>query len=293
MTLILHKGDVLTTGTGGLLGARVAEIAAGRGYSVLRHFHHWPDGSLSRSDFCGDLGDADYAAELARNIDPGIIINCAALADVDRCEQEPELSFHANVRTVINLRRCFPKARLVQISTDYVFPGIRARPLPDDHPEPINVYGRHKLEAEAATLESSHANLVIRAVLMFDNVDKRNFFRFVYRSLQQGQNVIGATDQYTNPISTISAAELILDLMARDVSGIWHIAGKDYLNRHEFAVKIAQYFSLDQNLIIPTSSEEIFRPAARPRLAGLDVSRTEELLTRSAPCLEEELDRIR
>ena len=139
----------------------------------------------------------------------------------------------------------------------------------DDPTEPINIYGHHKLEAEKIVLSSSKQNLVIRAILMFDNVDKRNFFRFVLHTLREGKTIEGVTDQYTNPQSAPRAAQMILDLIEAEASGIWHIGGADYINRFELSCRIADFLKLDRNLIKPITSDQVIRKAARPKMAAL------------------------
>ena len=277
---------IFITGVGGVLGSRVVQSAERRGYRVRRHYHRKPE-SVNDAVF-GDLGDESHVKELSRNINPDLIINCAALADVDRCERERELSQKANVDSVTRLTEYFPQAGLIHISTDYVFPGKRAQPRRNDPTEPINIYGRHKLEAEKVVLNASKNTAVIRAVLMFDNVSKRNFYRFVFQSLRDGKKVEGITDQYTNPISAPGAANIIIDLVEKKATGIWHIGGADYVNRFEFSCRIAEFFNLDTNLIVPVNSDKVSRPAARPKLAGLDVSETFKLLEYPAPRLDEE-----
>ena len=286
-----NSKTVLITGAGGLLGERLSQGALKQGYRVWRHFHRQPSEIIKNSAF-GDIGDKEHLNNLAARVKPEIIINCAALADVDRCEQEPDQSKKTNVDAVALLDDFFPDTKLVHISTDYVFPGKKAQPRPDDPTEPINIYGHHKLEAEKIILSSSRQNLVIRAILMFDNVDKRNFFRFVLHTLREGKPIEGIADQYTNPQSAPGAAQMILDLIEAEATGIWHIGGADYINRFELSCRIADFLKLDRNLIKPITSDQVIRKAARPKMAGLDISETEKFLGYTASHLEEELARI-
>jgi len=210
-----EQHSFLVTGAGGLLGRRVVQIAAESGFTVWEHYHNRPESNSKKEILFGDLGDEHHVEYLSREISPKFIINCAALADVDLCEQKVELSHKINVDAVRWLTRFFPSAKLIHISTDYVFPGRKKYPKPEDPPEPINVYGRHKLEGEGIVLAASAENLVIRAVLMFDHIAKRNFFHFIYQALQEGNKIEGITDQYSNPISALTAAETIVELTAR------------------------------------------------------------------------------
>jgi len=288
-------GSMLITGAGGLLGARM--ITAARDYRVFAHFHNPPAGNSKDDIFVGDLGDENHVMKLAEDIGPDIIINCAALANVDICETKPQLSYVANVTAVVNLIGAFPNAKLVQISTDYVFGDSPDRgsnpPKPDDPTGPMNIYGQHKLEAEKAALSASSNNLVVRVNTLIDHTHQRNIFRFVYDNLKTGKQIVGAADQVSNPISTFGAASLTLELIERKASGIFHLGGQRFISRYELACLIAQIFDLDQSLIKKVTTDTMPRPAVRPRWAGLDCRNTEKLLKVSMPEPGEELSRIK
>jgi dTDP-4-dehydrorhamnose reductase len=115
----MSRPSILVTGAGGLLGRRVVEQAAGR-YRLFRHYHFAPKDELHGKIFVGDLTDRDHVRAIAETIHPEIIVHCAALADVDRCEREPEISRKINVDAVAHLVEAFPEAVFVQLSTDYV-----------------------------------------------------------------------------------------------------------------------------------------------------------------------------
>jgi len=288
--------SILVTGAGGLLGARMAVSAAGS-YHTWMHFHNPPEKIDKDSAFFGDLGDDLHIKRLAAQINPEIIVNCAALADVDRCETDPDSSYRANVMAVKNLLAGFPRAKLVQVSTDYVFGDDPDRgstpPQSDNQPNPVNVYGRHKLEAEEATLSASPNNLVVRVNTLFDHIRERNFFRFIHDSLKAGKRVAGASDQVSNPISAFGAAELIMRLIDRQAAGIFHLGGREFVSRFELACRIARVFGLDEKLIEPVATEDLPRTAARPRRAGLDCRITEEYLQAPMPDLDKALSRIK
>jgi len=284
-----NQSSVLLTGAGGLLGGRLAEALGA--YQVAAHHHHQPIGGVSPAVYCGDLSDPTHVASLAGLIAPDVIINCAALADVDRCETDKELSLAVNVTLVANLARLFPNARLVQISTDYVFSDdenrSEAAPRPHDRPDPINVYGRHKLEAEYLTLAASSKNLVVRVNSLFDHRGRKNIFSHAYDSLRKGETIYGLVDQISNPIAAIDAARLIAGLIEGGAMGIFHVGGRDTVSRHEFTLCIADYFGFDRGLIELLRSEERPRPAARPTRAGLDCTLTERFLKTPMPGLQD------
>ncbi|MCP4568902.1 MAG: SDR family oxidoreductase [FCB group bacterium] len=294
--MLLRDANFLVTGSGGLLGRRVVSVMQNAGVEQARlfcHYHQLDPRDLSPRTIVGDLGDLDHIKEFTERISPDIVINCAAMADVDLCQREPQLSVQTNVRAVELLLQSFPRAVFVQVSTDYVFPDSPVPPKPDVPPAPMNTYGEHKLEAEKAVLGASASNLVIRTNTMFDGGDKRSFFRFVYEALRKGEAVPCLTDQFSNPLSAESAAGLICDLIERNARGIYHIGGGDHVSRYELAERISHCFSLPQELIRPIVSADIPRPAPRPLRAGLDCRETEKFLQRPLPQLDEDLTRLR
>lgn len=283
--------EILITGVGGLLGRRLAEEFSDARRLIL-HYHSKPEIGNDGSIAVGDLGGPEHIKNLSQQFSPDIIINSAALADVDRCQKEPEISQRINVDAIELMLKHFPQAKFVHISTDYVFSGEK-RACPNDPPNPINIYGDHKLLAEKITQSASPDNLIIRTNTMLDITTGRNFFLFVYNSLKAGKKVNGANDQSSNPITAFSAAKLIRQFIEKDASRIYHIGGNDFVSRFELAVKIAEICELEESLISPVESLSIPRPAPRPPLAGLMCGDTEEFLNRKMPSLENEIIALR
>jgi dTDP-4-dehydrorhamnose reductase len=284
------------TGAGGLLGKRLG-ISAPKNFETILHYHHRPDRPEGSNVYSGDLSDFESVKKLAKKINPNIIINSAALADVDRCERNIDLSYGINVVAVRNLIESFPETKLVQISTDYIFSDDEDRgtspPGPDYQPRPVNIYGQHKLEAEHLTLEASSENLIVRVNTLFDRTVKRNFFRFVYDNLSANKKIKAISDQISNPIGAISCAALIMHLIRKAATGIFHLGGKEFISRYELGTRIAGYFGLDQSLIEPVKSENYPRGARRPVYAGLDCARTEKYLQLSMPAIDDDLRLIK
>lgn len=287
---------LLITGAGGHLGSKLAQ-AVPSAYRAYLHYHYPPDKRVLPETYAGNLSDSEYVRELAEQISPDIIINCAALADVDRCEKEPDFSHLTNVAAVKNLLEAFPRAKFVQISTDYVFSGDKSYasspPKPHDPAGPVNIYGNHKLEAEQMALAASKNNLVVRVNSLYDYAGKRNIFLNLLSDLAAGRKATGLTDQISNPIASFSASELISELIAKDAVGIYHVGGRDFVSRYEFACRIAEVFGYDESLISPAAMEEFPRPAKRPRYAGLDCGETEKFLHKRMPSLSDDLTRIK
>ncbi len=287
---------ILLTGAGGLFGTRLAETVPDN-FILFRHYHHSPGDSAPPDIFVGDLTDPDYVKSLAALVDPDIIINSAALADVDRCETEPDFSHRLNVVLVQNLLDVFPRSKMIQISTDYVFSDDASRgdalPSPGDLPNPVNVYGTHKLEAEWIVSAASPHHLIVRVNSLYDYRGRTNIFSHVYETLSSGKTVPGFTDQISNPIAAPSAADITMKLFSKNAEGTFHVGGRDIVSRYDFACKIADYFSLDKKLILSSTSASPTRPARRPVRAGLDCRLTEAYLGAPMPAMADDLARLK
>lgn len=288
---MIGKRHILITGAGGMLGGRLARLIQKNSHLDL-HYHRAPKNIEGENIYLGDLGSPEHVKRLGKILKPDIIINCAALTDVDLCEREPEVSKSINLTSVKFLLESFPKAKMIHISTDYVF-GERDCPgQPSDATEPLNIYGQHKLEAEKIVLKASAGNLVIRTNTTYDRDRGNNFFKFVYDSLSAGKEIFGLTDQSSNPISALSASDLIVELINRDAVGLFHIGGQDFISRYDFAVAIARNFGLKSKLVSAKESGDLNRLAPRPRTAGLDCSATERFLKQLMPSIKDDFIRI-
>jgi dTDP-4-dehydrorhamnose reductase len=204
---------------------------------------------------------------------PDVIVHCGALTHVDYCETHEQESYDKTVQSTINLikitKQC--NARLVYISTDYVFDGVHGPYKEDDMVNPLCVYARHKLEGEQLVLREIPNALVLRVTNVYGNELRGK--NFVARIIDQCRNHQKLTlklpyDQYASPVNAYDVARAMYILLRDNRKGIYHIAGTDYLNRVQLAQRVLSYFPDAQYDMIPVSTEELKQPAARPLLGG-------------------------
>ncbi|MBN2600901.1 MAG: SDR family oxidoreductase, partial [Candidatus Marinimicrobia bacterium] len=161
--------------------------------------------------------------------------------------------------------------KLIQISTDYVFDGS-AGPYAEDQPtKPINYYGQTKLDAEKLIQKSAIPWTIIRTNVLYGNttVQKASFVRWVIDKLQRFETISIVNDQFGNPTWSFGLAEAIQKIIANNAGGLYHYAGKDYISRFEFALKIAGVYNLDPMLIRKITTRALNQKAPRPYKAGL------------------------
>jgi dTDP-4-dehydrorhamnose reductase len=204
---------------------------------------------------------------------PDVIVHCGALTHVDYCETHEEESYQKTVQSTINLievaKAC--NARLVYISTDYVFDG-KEGPYREDAPlNPLSVYARHKLEAEQLALNEVPGTLVLRVTNVYGNEERgKNFIARIIQQCKEGQKLTLKLpyDQFASPTNAFDIARAMFVLLRDGKSGIYHIGSTDYMNRVALALCVLKYFPDAAYELIPMNTEELAQPAARPLYGG-------------------------
>jgi dTDP-4-dehydrorhamnose reductase len=278
MALVETKGiyslKLLITGTSGLLGSALAKEAGGRGIETV---------ALSKDDL--DITKAQEVLGLISESRPDVVFNCAAFSNVDRSETEVEEALLVNrdgARNVALAARAVG-ARMVHLSTDYVFDGQKETPyLPSDQPAPINLYGISKLAGEAAVKEVGGDWLLVRTSWLFGE-GKEGFVGLVQKALtEEGEPLRVVNDQKSRPTWTGDLAPALLDLASGGAQGCFHLANAGSCSRLYLALEIRKILEAGRP-ILPLPSEEYDAPARRPRYSVLDLTETERTLGRSLP----------
>jgi len=262
---------VLICGSNGLLGQRLALMLGDRtDYEVLNTSHHR---SFVFDDRLFDYTQLDLTRKgdvksLISSFQPDVVMNAAAMTNVDWCEEHREEAWNVNVVGVEHLVEAVRKvgAKLIHISTDYVFDGKTGGYSEDDKPNPINYYGKTKLAGENAIRIADIDYAILRTIVVYGNgIDvKKNFALWVIDSLNSRKPIRCVTDQIGNPTHVSDLALAIIKIAELGKSGIFHICGKEQVSRHDFAVKIAEVFGLDRTLIEPILTNQLVQRAARP-----------------------------
>jgi dTDP-4-dehydrorhamnose reductase len=286
--------DVLVTGAGGLLGSNVAAVAANRGYSVLGTYHNRePELDVETAQL--EITDADQFAELLATHAFDVVINCAAMTDVDGCEQHPEQARRVNGNAPGEMASIAAQQEtdFVQVSTDYVFNGRRdGRYEPADETNPIQEYGRSKELGEKTVQNEHRGALIVRLSFVYGRNGQgtiEGFPAWVLDRLEREESTPLFTDQYITPTRAGSAAETILDLCGEAVTGTVHVAAQDCVTPYEFGTTLAELAGESTTLLEEGRMVDVDRLAARPKNTCLAVEQTESLLGRAQPTLEEDL----
>ena len=284
---------LLITGISGLLGSNLAYYFKDK-YDVTGFYHK---NRVAHKDIKMHAVDMTRPDDVKHNIDlcqPDIIIHCAALADIDQCEEQPELARRCNVETVghiVNAIKGSP-TKLIFISSDAVYDGKKDKYCEDDAVGPLSVYGRTKVGGEQQALKAPRG-LVARTNLIGWNIlEKRHLAEWMIHELSAGRPIKGFTDVYFAAIYTFKLAELLAAAMAVDLEGVYHFAGSNAISKHDCAVLLAELYGLDKKLIEPISVDQFKLKAKRAKNLILDVSKLQTALHRNIPTVEESLRRF-
>lgn len=230
---------------------------------------------LTRND--ADITDASVIARAIDSRKPSIVVHAAAFTAVDECERQPERAFRVNAEGTLNVARACRNARLplLYVSTDYVFDGEKTEPyLENDVPNPINVYGRSKLQGEKHVSELVTRFWIVRTSWLFGPL-RKNFVRTILEKVQRGESLRVVDDQVGAPTYTTDLAAALGQILEKGSPGIYHGTNQGYCSWFEFAQEIIRQAGLNQVRIAPIRSSESDRPARRPRNSRLANKRLE------------------
>lgn len=217
--------------------------------------------------------DLKSAKEIFLREMPDVVVNTAALTNVDECELNRKKAWQINVQWIeFLLRMCkITDARLIHFSTDYIFDGIRGPYSETDAPNPVNYYGRTKLAGENLCRLSNLHCAIIRTNVVYgiSSYEHTDFVQWTLAKLREGKKFDVVTDQYSNPTLTDDLGLAVYRIILKRREGIYNIAGGEWLNRYEFACKIASVFQFSSDIIHSCATAELKQRAKRPLRGGL------------------------
>lgn len=184
-------------------------------------------------------------------------------------------------------------AAFVYVSTDSVFDGERGNYSEDDQPAPLSVYAKSKWRAEQEVLCRHSSPLIVRVNIYGWNAQpKRSLGEWILEDLRTGQLVRGFADVYFCPMLANDVAEVLLAMLDRRLSGVYHVAGSERISKYDFATRVAKTFGLAADCIVPTSVVEARLPAPRPRDSSFNTEKVRTALGRPMPDVDTGLRRF-
>jgi dTDP-4-dehydrorhamnose reductase len=273
------KKKILITGSNGLLGqklvyrlmneANVEVIATSKGINRLKTQTGYAYDSM-------DVTDEQSVKDILSKYAPDVVINTAAMTNVDACETEREACRKLNVDAVeylINTMKSLPNSpQLIHLSTDFIFDGNNGPYRETDIPYPPNsVYAESKFMSEKLVEKSGLKWTIIRTVLVYGVVDfmsRSNIVLWAKDALSKGKTINVVDDQFRTPTLSEDLAEGCVLAALKGATGIFHISGKDFMSIIELVNIVADFWHFDKSLIHPAKTATLGQPAQRPLKTG-------------------------
>jgi len=272
---------LLIIGASGVLGSRLYNGAIKKKWNVLGTYCTHECGGFSYLDV-RDKAGLEKAFNFFR---PETVVMAGGIIDVDLCTLKPKLARDVNIKGTLNLAKKTKEygSRLVYVSTDYIFDGKNGPYEEDDKPNPINTYGRTKLEAENIVRAKLKDYLIVRTCQLYgigvaeralaSSAPTNNFAVKIIHNMQNGKKVYAADDLYSTPTYSGLLSDILIKLIEKNSKGIYHGAGAEFLNRYDYVNKIADIFELDKALIQRIKLKDLKLKARRPKKGGLKTAK--------------------
>ncbi len=289
---------LIITGVNGLLGQKLLEQGINK-YKVVGMDIH-DESFIKKTKFEYhqlDITKRRQLKKLVSSLQPEYIINTAAMTDVDGCEAQREECWKINVEAIENLIYAVRETRtkIIQLSSDYVFDGKNGPYSETSVPKPLGYYGKSKLASENLLIAAGIESAIVRTMVLYgDGVEIRpNFVTWLIEKLKNGKSVNIVNDQFGNPTLVDDLAHAIFEIIERKKWNLYHISGSELIDRYNFALKIADVFKLNKNLITPITTTELKQPAPRPLKSGFIIDKARADLRIEMSNIEEGLKKLK
>jgi len=288
---------ILITGSNGLLGQKLVSLISNQKDYTLIATAKGENRLSAKAGYVYESLDITSHQEVYAIVTkhkPDVLINTAAMTNVDQCEENKDACWKLNVHAVKHLVEVCnsTQTHLVHVSTDFVFDGSHGPLKESDTPNPINYYGESKLAAENFIQKQAKSWAIARTVLVYgiaEDMSRSNIILWVKKSLEDGKEINVVNDQWRTPTLAEDLAKGCFLIAAKNAKGIFHISGKDILTPFEIALKTADFFELDKSLVHETDASKFQQKAKRPPKTGFIIDKAKEELGYEPRSFEEGL----
>lgn len=268
---------VLITGSNGLLGQKLVHqlvnnpnyklIATSKGENRINSIKGFVYEHL-------DITNSEEVKAIFEKYQPDVVINTAAMTNVDACEDDRKGCWSMNVTAVEYLLEESEKynAHLIHLSTDFVFDGEIGPYSEGDMPNPISYYGESKFASEKLLQKSGYKNWAIaRTIIVYgvvENMSRSNVVLWAKGALEKGDSINVVDDQFRSPTLAVDLAKGCILIADKNAKGIYHLSGKDTMSILELVNRVADFYHLDKSIISPIKSDTLNQTAKRPPRTG-------------------------
>jgi dTDP-4-dehydrorhamnose reductase len=257
---------VLIVGSLGMLGHDLLKVFV-KGYEVI---------GVDKDEI--DITRQGATLSMVKEMAPTVVINAAGFTDVDGCEKKMRKAFAVNGEGARNLAKGCRDigAKLVYISTDYVFDGEKKTPYREnDPPNPLNIYGESKLMGERYVEDLLDDFLIVRTQWLYGR-HGRNFVETILALAGERSQIEVVHDQEGSPTNTADLSKAIAALVRKDLKGTFHVSNRGHCSWYDFALESVRLVGVKDVEIVPVSSKDLNRPAKRPLYSVFNCQRLEK-----------------
>ena len=292
---------VVITGSNGLLGQTLVDLLSKEkeAYQVIGFSRG--ENRSGREDFkyiSIDITDEKLLKNELKKCSPDVIVNTAAMTNVDACENDKEGCDKLNIDVVQYLKE-FSKennTHLIHLSTDFIFDGKNGPYKESDTPNPLSYYGLSKLKSEEILTNSNIDYTILRTILVYGKVfdmTRNNIVLWVRQMLSEKKEITIVDDQFRMPTYVEDLAMACKISIDKKVQGIFNISSNNLLSIYQIAQQIAEVFQLDKSLIKPISTTTLNQTAPRPPKTGFDLTKTNSELNFYPKSFKEDLQKFK
>ena len=294
----MNKKSILVTGSNGLLGQKIVNQLKIRDDIKLIATSKGANRRIDK-DFkyeSLDITSKKEVDEIIAVYKPDVVINTAAMTNVDACEEDKENCWDINVNAVDYLLEACEKysSHLIHLSTDFVFDGKNGPYKETDEPNPLSYYAKSKLASEELILKSDYKNTAIaRTIIVFgkgDNLSRGNLVFWAKGSLEKQSPINVVDDQFRAPTLAEDLAKGCIAIAEREVSGIYHLSGPATMSILEIVERIGKFYKLSTKCVTPIKTAILNQAAARPPRTGFIIDKAKKDLDYNPKTLEESLE---
>ena len=278
------RKKVLVTGSNGLLGQKIIYSLIEREDIDLLATSKGLNRLITKSGYRYvdlDITKNEEVKKVFENENPDAVINCAAMTNVDYCEENQDSCWEINVKAVENLAKSceVSKSHLLHLSTDFVFDGKSGPYNEDDKPNPLHFYAKSKLKSEEIVKKIMTNWTIARTIIIYgitDNMSRSNIVLWAKKEIENGNTINVVNDQLRSPTLAEDLAKGCISIIDKSAFGLYHLSGPKTYSILDLVHKVADFYNLDKSLILPVTSASLNQPATRPLSTGFDITKAKK-----------------
>ena len=278
------RKKILVTGSNGLLGQKIIYSLIERKDIDLLATSKGINRLITKSGYRYvdlDITKNEEVKKVFENENPDAVINCAAMTNVDYCEENQDSCWEINVKAVENLAKSceVSKSHLLHLSTDFVFDGKSGPYNENDKPNPLHFYAKSKLKSEEIVKKIMTNWTIARTIIIYgitDNMSRSNIVLWAKKEIENGNTINVVNDQLRSPTLAEDLAKGCISIIDKSAFGLYHLSGPKTYSILDLVHKVADFYNLDKSLILPVTSASLNQPATRPLSTGFDITKAKK-----------------